>query len=84
MADVTMAEAKRDFRHGLITGADVVRPGMSAGVWSVVLRYTVGGPLFGSVLLVDARTRKPREFRTLDAAFSALEQIGLRPEALKV
>ena len=81
MSDYTMAQAKREFGLGYIKGADIVRPGMHAGVWCVLV-FRPG--VEGSGWLVDARTHKPREFRTLDAAFSALEQIGLRPEALKV
>lgn len=84
MAEITMAQAKRDFENGLIIGAEIVQPGMSAGVWCVAVRMAKGCVHSGLVWLVDARTHEVREFRTLDAAFSALEQIGFKSEVLKV
>lgn len=81
MTDYTMAQAKRDFSLGYLQSANILRPGMSAGVWCVQL---VSGRVGGTGWLVDARTHKAREFRTLDAAFSALEQIGMKPEVLHV
>ena len=78
---ITMAQAKRDVKNGWIVGADIVRPPMWADTWIIQLRWS---KLQHPAKLVDARTKQIREFKTLDAAFRALEQMGLRPEALQM
>jgi len=72
METITMATAKRDFQIGYATGFYLVRVPMSTG-WMVVVKA-------GSAerVLVDARSKQAREFRTLDAAISAVEDIGFR------
>lgn len=72
----TMAQAKRDFSIGYLTDFSMTRYELGHG-WRVDLR---GGSARGS--LVDARDKSPRQFRTLDAAVSALEQIGFKVEGL--
>lgn len=81
MTDYTMAQAKRDFDHGHLVGANILRPGMHAGVWCIQL---VTVRVDGTGWLVDARTKQAREFKTLDAAFSALLQVGMSPESLGI
>jgi len=82
MTAATMAQARRDFAHGLIVGADVVANPMTGG-WSILF-HMKGGGLDSGLLLVDARAGAVRQFKTLDAAFSALEQVGIRVESLRV
>lgn len=77
MSDYTMAQAKRDFQRGMITGGTLVMPlPAEGGYW--VLLDGLGG--FGGPL-VDARTKQVRYFRTTDAALNALHQIGFSPAA---
>jgi len=73
--DFTMAQAKRDFSIGLLTDFHIQRVVMGSG-WCVWL----GGAGYHRGPLVDARSNKLREFKTLDAAVSALEQIGFKVE----
>ena len=70
----TMAEAKRDFGYGLLADYGMQRV---MGEWSVVLS---GTSMRGA--LVDARGKTPRMFKTLDAAVSALEQIGFSVQSM--
>jgi len=80
----TMAEAKKDFERGLLTGFQIYdsSPIMDGGVtWSVSLsakQLKVDGGA-----LVDARTKKDRVFRTLDAAVKAVREIGFRATTLE-
>lgn len=74
--DFTMLQAKRDFAIGYMDTFSIARAPMSAG-WVVTLKAgTRRGPL------VTARGDRAREFKTLDAAVSALEQIGFKVEGL--
>lgn len=79
----TMAQAKRDFSIGHMDTfhiqRNVVDPfdhDLGEG-WQVWLKAgTASGPLLA------ARGSKAREFKTLDAAIAALEQIGFKVETL--
>lgn len=75
MSDFTMAQAKRDFFYGWLEGVRIVNLGNGLG-WSVVIHSRLG--MDGAGYLVDARSKKPRQFRTVDAAIAAVEQIGFR------
>lgn len=77
-SDITMAQAKRDFRNGLILGADVLQAPMSK-VWCI--RFKTKG--LGEAWLIDAKRHEGREFKTLDAAFAAVLEVGLRPEGME-
>jgi len=79
MADILMAQAKRDFRNGLITGADILKAPMSE-VW--VIRFRTKG-IDGDAWLIDAKRHEARQFKTLDAAFAAVIEAGLMPEGMK-
>lgn len=65
-----MAQAKRDFAIGYLTTYRITRIPMGRE-WGIQL-----GEGNGRGWLIDARTGAGREFKTLDAAVSALEQIG--------
>jgi hypothetical protein len=78
MSDYTMAQAKRDFQRGYITGASLVAPLPSEGGWWVIVESS-GGLEPGGSPLVDARTKQVRYFKTADAAINALHQIGFSP-----
>lgn len=78
MADIMMAQAKRDFHNGLITGADILQAPMSA-VW--VIRFRTKGP-DKEAWLIDAKRHEARQFKTLDAAFAAVLDVGLKPEGM--
>lgn len=74
----TMADAKRDFKMGYLAQYVIDRNVLSPG-WRVKI-----GPERNQVLhpLVDARTKHWRLFKTLDAAVSALEEIGFKVNVL--
>ena len=72
MMDFTMALAKRDFERGLLVGARIVS--IIDGRWGVELISSLG--VDGSGWLIDAKDHKTRQMRTLDAAVSALQQVG--------
>lgn len=72
----TMELAKRDFSIGYLETFHIERAPMVHG-WHVMLK---GGTNRGP--LVDAREKKPRVFKTLDAAVVALEQVGFKVESL--
>jgi hypothetical protein len=76
MTTWTVAMAKRDFEIGYLTDFQIVRSPMNGG-WNVLLR---GGSAEGH--LVDARTKNPRSFKTLDAAVAEIERIGFKVEGL--
>ena len=74
----TMAEAKKQFQLGVLKGFAIAR---TMGVCMVSFDVQAGsGRVDGQ--LVDARTKEPRQFKTLDAACSALEQVGFRVDCL--
>lgn len=74
----TMADAKRDFKMGYLSQYVIERNVLSPG-WRVKI-----GPERNQVLhpLVDARTKQWRLFKSLDAAVSALEEIGFEVNVL--
>lgn len=77
MSDYTMAQAKRDFERGYITGAALVAPLPLEGGWWVIIESS-GGFQPGGSPLVDAKTKQVRYFKTADAAISAIHQIGFK------
>lgn len=75
MSDYTMAQAKRDFERGLISGGRIEAAVLVEG-WNVVL---TGGGYEG--YLVNARNPSlPRFFCTADAAIRALRAVGFRAD----
>jgi hypothetical protein len=71
----TLTQAKRDFENGYLQRYVVQRTPM-ASTWQIWLGNQAGW-------LVSQRDEaKPREFKTLDAAISALESIGFRITAI--
>lgn len=78
MSSYTMELAKRDFERGYLAKYEIHRQPIDRHGWTVVLS---DGPNSGT--LVDARTKSPRIFKTLDAAVSAVEQIGFSVDLLR-
>jgi hypothetical protein len=74
----TMANAKRDFAAGYLSGFELASLRPLVSVWIVRLQ----GPA-GAGALVDARSKEAREFKTLDAAVRAIEEIGFQVNALR-
>ncbi|WP_038498141.1 hypothetical protein [Janthinobacterium agaricidamnosum] len=78
----TMAEAKRDFERGTFTAFEIYDSTlMDVPTWSISLRGPVSTKSAG--VLVDARTKTERKFRTLDAAVAALRAIGFKAARLE-
>ena len=74
MIDFTMAQAKRDFERGQVSGGRLETAILANG-WNVVL--TSGGQ---EGYLVNARNGLPRFFCTADAAIRALRSVGFAAE----
>ena len=70
--NTTLAQAKAFFEAGFLSGYLIVKS--TDGGWFVDLGK--------SGCIVDARTKTRRIFKSLDAAVSALEQIGFQVDAL--
>lgn len=80
MSTLTVAQAKRDYGIGYLTQYEIKRWDLTTGGrggWFVWL-----GKGNGAGWLVDARHKEPRQFRTLDAAVAAVEEIGFRVNVL--
>jgi hypothetical protein len=77
MVIYTLGQAKRDHELGYIATYAIERAAMSRG-WVVVL-----GSGNARGWLCDARTKEPREFKSLDSAVSSLEQIGFQVDMLR-
>ena len=73
----TMAQAKRDFQIGYLSRYHLKRAPMGGG-WLLHL-----GEGNAAGWLVDARSKEPRVFKTLDSAVSALETIGFQVNILE-
>ena len=73
----TMSQSKRDFSLGYLTEWRIERSIIGSG-WRVFL-----GSGNAAGWLVDARTKEPRLFKTLDAVVSALNEIGFEINQLR-
>lgn len=73
----TAAQSKRDFSIGYLTTYRIERATMGGG-WLLHL-----GQGNAAGYLVDARTKEPRLFKTLDAVVSMVESIGFEVNALR-
>jgi hypothetical protein len=71
----TMAQAKSDFDRGLLKGVSIYVHDM-IGDSHYAVSFESALSLDGSGALVDARTGHVREFKTMDAAHSAIRQVG--------
>lgn len=76
---LTVANAKRDFSIGYLRSFSILRDPLSSG-WNVDIEDINGRRSF----LVDARSKTARVFKTLDAAVSALEDIGFKISSLSI
>lgn len=82
--DYTMLFAKKDLQAGYLTGYQIDRVSMEYG-WTITLRaWGTTKSRAATGWLVDARTKKSRVFKTLDAAVKALEQIGFKVDSLEM
>ncbi len=72
----TMAEAKKDYERGLLTGYEF-NDGSTATApeWNLSFMTSM---TCGCGVLVDARTKQTRAFRTLDAAVAAARAVGFQ------
>lgn len=78
----TMAEAKRDFRMGLIKAAEIqAHDFMGDQFLTVALKYS---PPVENPVLTDARTKQPRRFKSYDTAVNALREVGFSVSGLAV
>lgn len=78
----TMAEAKRDFERGMFSAFEIYDSTlMDVPTWSISLRGPASARSAG--VLVDARSKTERKFRTLDAAVAALRAIGFRANRME-
>lgn len=66
----TMAQAKDYFQRDLLAAYAV---GRVLDYWLVRMQFKDSG---GEFPLVDARSKQPRHFKTLDAAVRAIEEVG--------
>lgn len=76
--NLTMAEAKKLFEFGHFEGFYLADDGMGGGWWLNLESKS------GLMTLVDARTKRARVFKTLDAAINAARQIGFKATVLKM
>jgi hypothetical protein len=77
MTGYTLAQAKRDHQIGYLTAYAFERSPLSR-CWMVAL-----GSGNARGWLTDARSNTPREFKSLDSAVSAIEQIGFEVNAVR-
>jgi hypothetical protein len=73
----TLAQAKRDFEIGYLTNYELRRWPILGKGWFIWL-----GKGNAAGWLVDARTKQPRDFKTVDSAVNTLEAIGFKVEQL--
>lgn len=76
MRNITMVQAKHEHEIGFLTRCAFEREAMAGG-WLVLL-----GEGNGRGWLVDARSKMPRIFKTLDAAVRAVEEVGFEVNQL--
>jgi hypothetical protein len=77
----TMAEAKRDFTNGHLVYWEIQRGILEPG-WLVLFGEERRSDRSTAYYLVDARSKEPRRFKTLDAAVAAIEDIGFEVNIL--
>lgn len=77
MATMTILEAKRDRANGYLRTYQVQRYPQQGAGWFIWL-----GAGNHAGWLVESRDREPRQFKSLDTAVNALEQIGFQVNTL--
>lgn len=75
----TLAQAKADYQRGLLKSVCIQHPGAPNVPWVVVVQSVLS--VDGVGYLIDARSKQPRVFKTLDAAYMATRQIGFEYNA---
>lgn len=74
----TIAQLKRDHGFGLVKSARLYRI-----FDNILVEFAYQGQM-SMQTLDDARTKKPRYFKSFDAAVRAVESVGLSVDALTV
>ena len=73
----TMAQAKSDFERGLLKGVAIYFHDVM-GDCHYAVSFESALSFDGAGAMVDARTGHVRKFKTMDAAHSAIRQVGFR------
>lgn len=76
----TMEQARRDYAAGRVVSAVLVRVPMSQTGWTIRLSGAKGD----TGMLLSVQDLQPQVFASVDAAVSAIEQIGFSFSQLKV
>ena len=76
----TMEQARRDYAAGRVVSAVLVRVPMSQNGWTIRLSGAKGD----TGMLLSVQDLQPQVFASVDAAVSAIEQIGFSFSQLKV
>lgn len=74
----TLAQAKRDFQHGIIKSARI-----QLLMGEIVVELMYEGKV-GADTLDEARTKTPRHFKSLYGAVKAVEDVGFSVKSLIV
>ena len=77
----TLAECKRDFTMGYLGHWQIQRALLEPG-WRVLFGPGRLTDRADSFFLVDARSKQPRLFKTLDAACAVIEEVGFEVSRL--
>jgi hypothetical protein len=72
MRKALIKELKRDFELGHLKQYKIMKSVLSAKIWTIQFIDNDNNNFY----LVDARTKQTREFKTLDGAISAVEEVG--------
>lgn len=78
MMNCTVADAKRDFQRGYLSRY-IAAYLDSDDSWTVSLLSNSGS----SGALVDARTKKPRHFKSFDSMIRTLREIGFNVQVVE-
>jgi hypothetical protein len=74
MKKALIKELKRDFELGHLKQYKIMKSILSTKIWTVQFIDNDKNNFY----LVDARTKQTREFRSLDGAVSAVEEVGFK------
>jgi hypothetical protein len=78
MRKAQIKELKRDFELGHLKRFKIMKSILSTKIWTVQFFDSDNNNFY----LVDARYQKTREFKSLDGAVSAVEEVGFEVNAL--
>lgn len=72
MRKATIKDLKRDFELGHLKHYKIMKSVLSTKVWTI--QFLDNGN--NNFYLVDTRTKETREFKSLDGAIAAIEEVG--------